>query len=58
MTNDLIQTRRHYHQLYANWPAHVIIMHLMAVDTEVTKMHPDEMIEARALMDMKIPVWK
>ena len=58
MTNDNIETRRQYHRLYCNWPEHVIILHIMAIDAEVNKMHPDEMIEARALMDMKLPQWK
>lgn len=58
MTLDNIQTRRYYHRMYGHWPAEIIAIHLLTIDAAVEEMHPDEMIEARALMDMKIPTWK
>lgn len=58
MTNDNLQTRRHYARLYWNWPASLIQAHLQSIDIKVDEMHPDEMIEARALMDYKLPIWK
>jgi hypothetical protein len=33
-------------------------MYLETIDDKVAKMHPDEMIEARQLMDEKITTWK
>jgi hypothetical protein len=42
--------------MYFRWPVNLIVVHLVALDNKVDKMHPDEMIEVRALMDYKIPV--
>ena len=58
MTNDLIEVRRSYRGTFNNWPGPIIDLYLETIDNKVAKMHPDEMIEARALMDLKIPQWK
>ena len=58
MTPDLISTRRQYRAVYTNWPSELIIAHLIVVDCKVAEMKSDDMIEARALMDLKIPQWK
>jgi hypothetical protein len=58
VTQDNIETRQIYRSVYCNWPVSVIIAHLIALDIKVDKMHPDEMIAARKLMDDKISVWK
>ena len=58
MTPDLIETRRSYRGTFINWPGPIIDLYLETIDDAVAKMHPDEMIEARALMDLKIPQWK
>jgi hypothetical protein len=58
MTSDLIQTRRQYRAVYTNWPSELIVAHLIVVDCKVEEMKSDDMIEARALMDLKIPQWK
>ena len=58
MTSDLIQTRRQYRAVYTNWPSELIIAHLIVLDCKVAEMKADDMLEARQLMDDKIPVWK
>lgn len=58
MTPDNIETRRQYRAVYTNWPVSVIVAHLIAIDLKVNIMKSDDMIEARQLMDEKIPVWK
>lgn len=58
LTADCIETRRHYARLYWNWPVILILAHLADIDEQVAKMHPDEMIEARSLMDSKLPLWR
>ena len=58
MTPDLIETRRSYRGTFINWPGAIIDLYLETIDDAVAKMHPDEMIEARQLMDEKIPQWK
>ena len=58
MTGDLISTRRMYHRLYGNWPIGMIILHLVMIDEEVARMGSDNMLEARQLMDEKLPQWR
>ncbi len=57
MTPDLQSTRRQYH-VYSSWPVGVIVAHLVALDIKVSRMHPDQMTDARKLLDEKIVVWK
>jgi hypothetical protein len=58
MTSDLIATRRQYRAVYTNWPSELIIAHLIVLDCKVAEMKSDDMIEARRLMDEKMPAWK
>jgi len=58
MTSDLLNTRRSYRGTFINWPGPIIDMYLETIDDKVAKMHPDEMLEARQLMDEKITTWK
>ena len=58
MTEDNIQTRRHYHRLYSHWPVIIMLIHLEAIDEEVIGMNSDDMVEARQLMDEKLPQWR
>ena len=58
MTSDLIATRRQYRAVYTNWPSELIIAHLIVLDCKVAEMKSDELIEARRLMDEKMPAWK
>ena len=58
MTEDLIKTRRHYRALYWNWPVSLMIAHIITIDARVSQMHPDELLDARKLIDEKIQVWK
>ena len=58
MTSDLIATRRQYRAVYTNWPSELIIAHLIVIDCKVAEMKSDELIEARRLMDEKMPAWK
>jgi hypothetical protein len=58
MTEDLISTRRIYRRLYGNWPVSMIILHLLMIDEELTKMGSDDMLEARQLIDEKLPQWR
>jgi hypothetical protein len=58
MTSDLIQTRRQYRAVYTNWPSELIVAHLIVLDCKVEEMKSDDMIEARRLMDEKMPAWK
>lgn len=58
MTNDNIEARRQYRSLYWNWPASLVVIHLESLDIKVNEMHPDEMIEARSLVDNKLPLWR
>lgn len=58
LTKDLIQTHRHYRAIYWNWPTELILAHIMTIDEKVETMKFDDMIEARNLMDVKIPLWK
>jgi hypothetical protein len=58
MTDDLIATRRQYRAVYTNWPVSVIEAHMILIDCKVANMHPDEMIEARQLMDERLPLWR
>ena len=58
MTNDLIQTRRHYRNLYWNWPTNLIVAHLITIDAKVAEMKADDMVEARQLMDERLPLWR
>lgn len=58
MTPDNIRTRRMYQYTYTNWPVSVINAHLILIDCKVAEMKPDDMLDARQLMDEKIPVWK
>jgi hypothetical protein len=54
MTSDLIAVRRSY----TNWPVLVIIAHLILIDLKVEEMKADDMLEARQLMDEKLPQWR
>jgi hypothetical protein len=58
MTDDLIAVRRSYRGTFINWPGPIIDLYLETIDDKVAKMHPDEMLEARQLMDEKITTWK
>ena len=58
MTEDLVKTRRQYRAVYTNWPSELIIAHLIVVDCKVAEMKADDMLEARRLMDTKLPIWK
>ena len=58
MTDDLVKTRRQYRAVYTNWPSELIIAHLIVVDCKVAEMKADDMLEARRLMDTKLPIWK
>lgn len=58
MTSDLIATRRQYRAVYTNWPSELIVAHLIVLDCKVEEMKSDDMIEARRLMDEKMPAWK
>lgn len=58
MTKDNIETRRHYARLYWNWPVALILEHLKDIDRRVSNMHPDELIDARKLLDEKMVNWK
>lgn len=58
LTKDLIQTHRHYRAIYWNWPTELILAHIMTIDEKVDKMKADDMLEVRALMDNKIPLWR
>ena len=58
MTNDLIKTRRYYHRLYGHWPAIIILIHLQAIDEDVDQLKADGLVEARQLMDIKLPQWR
>ena len=58
MTNDLIQTRRHYRTIYWNFPSELIVAHLITIDAKVAEMKADEMLEARQYMDERLPLWR
>jgi len=58
MTPDLIATRRHYRSLYWNWPTTLMVAHLITIDCKVAEMGSDDMIEARQLMDERLPLWR
>jgi hypothetical protein len=58
MTDDLIAVRRSYRGTFINWPGAIIDLYLKTIDEKVAKMHPDEMIEARQLMDERLPLWR
>ena len=58
MTSDLIAVRRSYRKVYTNWPVSVIIAHLILIDIKVEEMKADDMLEARQLMDEKLPQWR
>jgi len=58
MTPDLIATRRHYRSLYWNWPTTLMVAHLITLDCKVAEMNADELIEARQLMDERLPLWR
>ena len=58
MTDDLVKTRRQYRAIYTNWPSELIVAHLIVLDCKVAEMKADDLLEARQLMDVKIPVWK
>jgi len=58
MTFDLIATRRHYRSLYWNWPTTLMVAHLITLDCKVAEMCSDDMIEARQLMDERLPLWR
>ena len=58
MTEDNIQTRRAYRGTYINWPGSIIVAYFLTIDAKVNQMHPDEMIEARQLIDERLPLWR
>lgn len=58
MTEDNIKTRQLYHKLYSHWPVIIMLIHLEVIDEEVTDMKSDDMVEARQLMDEKLPLWR
>lgn len=58
MTQDNIQTRRLYRDLYWTLPDTFILIDLEVIDAMVTAMRSDDMIAARKLMDEKISLWK
>ena len=58
MTEDNIKTRRHYRSLYWNWPTALMMAHIITIDAQVSQMGADELIEARQLMDERLPLWR
>ena len=56
MTDDIIRTRRQYHIYCGSIIS--CIAHLFCIDRAVDEMKFDDMLEARQLMDEKIPLWK
>jgi hypothetical protein len=57
MTKDNIQTRRMYQQTYFG-SIGVAMIELELLDLATEHIGFDDMIEARQLMDEKIPLWK
>jgi hypothetical protein len=58
MTKDNLETQMLYRQFYFGYPSDTIIIHLDVIDFKVDTMQADDLIEARILMDQKIPLWK
>jgi len=58
MTNDNLNTRKHYKDLYQTWPARIITIHLDIIEDNVANMNFDDMREAQELMEEKIGIWK
>lgn len=58
MTSDNIKTRQFYHRLYGHWPPIIMLIHLEAIDEDILSMRADDMVEARQLMDAKLPLWR
>ena len=58
MTNDNLNTRKHYRDLYQTWPARIITIHLDIINDAVDVMGFEDMNEARELMEEKIGIWK
>jgi hypothetical protein len=58
MTQDNLNTRDFYRQLYSKWPSRIISIHLDVIEETVNAMDSDDMYEARQLMDEKIGIWK
>lgn len=58
MTEDNIKTRRYYHRLYGHWPTIIMLIHLQAIDEDVDQLKADGLVEARQLMDIKLPQWR
>jgi hypothetical protein len=57
MTKDNIQTRRMYQHTYFG-SIGVAMIELEILDLATEHIGFDDMIEARTLMDEKIPIWK
>lgn len=58
MTLDNLETRRHYYRTYWNLPMSFIEIDLDTLEVITNIMKFDDMVDARKLMDEKIPVWK
>ena len=58
MTPDNKETRQLFHKLYSHWPVIIMLIHLEVIDEEVAAMKSDDMLEARQLMDEKLPLWR
>ena len=57
MTRDIIETWEMYNVTYFGIVS-VALMELDIIDVVVDRMKSDDMLEARKLMDAKIPTWK
>jgi hypothetical protein len=57
MTQDNIQTRRMYRDAYLSVIG-IAMIDLEILDVATMHMKFDDMVEARQLMDEKIPLWK
>jgi hypothetical protein len=58
MTQDNINTRRHFQEMYGRSHIDFILVALECLDMFTHIMKSDDMVEVRNLMDEKIPVWK
>ena len=58
MTQDNINTRNFYRELYQQWPSRIITIHLDIIEENVSIMDREDMIEAQELLDEKLQVWK
>jgi hypothetical protein len=58
MTQDNINTRKFYYELYQQWPSRIISIHLDIIEQTVSMMDQEDMIEAQELLGEKLQVWK